>query len=202
MKNRSSLSKSLATTVLASAIFAPSVFAKWVVQDDASEVSYLSTKVFAGSSGSVTESNTISGVTGSISKNGLAIFNIDLTTLQTNIDIRNKRVKQFVFDIAQFGSTATIEAKIKPEYLNQEEQIITLPATLKLAGQSKEVVLTLHTSTHGDIMKVVSAKPAIVNGSAFGLNAGFSKLTELAGLGYIPMDIPVSFTLTLERKTD
>lgn len=174
-------------------------YADWKVAES-SQIDYLSTKVLANSSGSVTENNVITGVSGTVSKAGKASILIDLTTLETSIGIRNERVQKFVFGIPDFPSTATIEASIPERLLSAESESVELPASLSFAGQTKAITLYLSIHNTGKHIHVVSKKPTIVKGSEFNLAQGFAKLTELAGLSYIPMDIPVSFDLTLLPK--
>ncbi len=174
-------------------------YADWKVAET-SQIDYLSTKVLASSSGSITENNVITGVSGTVSKEGKALIQIDLTTLDTSIGIRNERVQKFVFGIPDFPSIATIEASIPTHLFSVKSESVELPASLSFAGQTKAITLHLSIHNNGDHIHVVSKKPTILKGSEFNLTQGFAKLTELAGLGYIPMDIPVSFDLTLLPK--
>ena len=185
-------------TLAITLVFASIASADWTLTEN-SEIHYLSTKVFTNNSGSITENNVISGVTGSVSKRGKAKIDIDLLSLNTAVPIRNERVQKFVFGIDTFSPKATIEADVPAEALQATTQNLDIPAILTLAGQSTDVVLHVAVHHHHDTIQVVSVKPTVVKGSEFNMAAGFAKLTELAGLGYIPMDIPVSFSVTLVK---
>lgn len=189
-------------TLLLGATFTFSGFsqADWVVDDSQSEITYLSTKVFAESAGSATENNVIEGITGSISNEGIAEFVIDLSTLETAIPIRNERVLKYVFDVTNKGHKAFLRAQISPSSTNQSSVDESVPATLTIGETTKPINLKVSMIRSGSDLFVVSSEPAIVKGSDYAMSAGFKKLTELAALSFITMDIPVSFSVKLTQK--
>lgn len=190
-----SISTILVTTML---ILSGTVNANWMVNEE-SEVTYLSTKVFAKSAGSVTELNTISGVSGEISADGKASIVLDLTTLETNIGIRNERVQSYVFGIDTFSPKATISAEIANIDNIENAAKMTIPAMFSIAGQAKDIELHVIVVKGKDTINVVSYMPTVIKGGDYKMAEGFAKLAELAGLGFIPMDIPVSFNVSFSK---
>src|SRR5688572_28127800 len=86
--------------------------AEWTLDGGASSFFYVTTKAAA-----VTEVNSFSGLSGSISDDGKASFVIDLATVNTAIEIRDQRMRDLVFQVAQFPS-ATVSVDVDAEALD------------------------------------------------------------------------------------
>ena len=65
------------------------LMAEWQLNNEASTLTYVSTK-----SGAVAEVNHFANMQGKVTKNGNATLSIDLTSVETNIGIRNERTKK------------------------------------------------------------------------------------------------------------
>ncbi|MCO7223436.1 YceI family protein [Pleionea sp. CnH1-48] len=181
-------------------LFSSSLFANWELDTKQSEVSYLSTKIFKGSTASATEKNVFKAVTGTVSKNGTAKLNIQLSSVETNIPIRNERMIKHVFQTDKFPS-ATIEAKLPEALLKQGQHRAEIEGLLSLHGKSAKIKIpmTIDVNAEGKIV-ATSTSPILLSAQTFAFNDGLKKLTELAGLEFITTTVPVSFVLSFNKQ--
>ena len=176
----------------------PLVEGTWSVDTDKSSLSYVSIK-----SGEVAESNSLSGFSGSVSAQGAANIEIDLATVETKVDIRNERMRDVFFQVADYP-TAIVTAQIDPaafEALGVGQSITQpLEATLNVKGVEAPIgtqVAITRTSENGVL--VTSVEPVIVYADALELTEGLAQLQALAGLDSITPAVPVSFSIAFER---
>ena len=170
----------------------------WSVDAAASSLSYVSVK-----SGEIAESNTISGLSGSVTADGAANIEIDLSTVETKVDIRNERMRDIFFNVAQFPK-ASVTAQIDPaafETLGVGESVTQpLEATLTLKGVEAPVDTQVSvTRIAEDRVLAATTEPVIVYADALELTEGLATLQELAGLPSITPVVPVSFSITFQR---
>ncbi|MEO1731285.1 MAG: YceI family protein [Pseudomonadota bacterium] len=170
----------------------------WSVDATASSLSYVSVK-----SGEIAEANSFSGLSGSVTAEGAASLEIDLATIETKVDIRNERMRDIFFDVAQFP-TASVTAQIDPAAFEAlgvgESTVQPLEAILNVKGIETTVETTVSvTRTGQDDVLVTSVEPVIVYADALELIDGLATLQELAGLPSITPVVPVSFSIAFER---
>ncbi|MEL7188453.1 MAG: YceI family protein [Pseudomonadota bacterium] len=170
----------------------------WTVDSDVSSLSYVSVK-----SGNVAEANTFSALSGSVSEAGEAEVIIDLASLETGVDIRNERMRDIFFVVAD-NPTANVTATIDPatfEALGVGESMPQkLDATLSVKGVETSINADVQVTRAGeDRVQVVSTAPVIVYADALELTEGLATLQQLAGLGEITPLVPVTFSLTFKR---
>lgn len=171
----------------------------WTVDSAASDLSYVSIK-----SGNIAETNTFENVTGSVSADGTANVEIDLASVSTGVDIRDERMKELFFVVAD-NPTATITAQVDPAQFEAlaigANTETTLNGTLSLKGVETtfETDVTV-TRAGADRVVVVSDTPVIIYADALELTDGLAQLQELAGLPSITPVVPVSFSLTFARQ--
>lgn len=176
----------------------PANTGEWQIVPDASRLAYVSVK-----SGEVLETNRFTGLSGSVSENGTATVTIDLSSLETGVDIRNERMRDLFFQISDYP-TATITAAIDPAAFADlsvgETTVQPLDATLSLKGVEGRIETQVDvTRTGPDRVVAMSSEPVIVYADAFGLGEGIEQLREIAGLASITPAVPVTFALTFER---
>ncbi|MEE4207407.1 MAG: YceI family protein [Erythrobacter sp.] len=170
----------------------------WQVVPEASRLTYVSVK-----SGEVLETNRFTGLSGSVSEGGTATVTIDLSSLDTGVDIRNQRMRDLFFEISDYP-TATVTAAIDPEAFADlavgETTVQPLAATLNLKGVEGQIDTEVDvTRTSADRVVATSSEPVIVYADAFGLGEGIEQLREIAGLPSITPAVPVTFALVFER---
>lgn len=170
----------------------------WSVDSEASELSYVSIKA-----GEIAEVNTFETVTGSISAEGAAEIAIDLSSVSTGVDIRDERMRDIFFAVAD-NPNATVTATIDPaafETLSVGDSVSTeLEGTLSLKGVKAPFATDVTVTRAGpDRVLAVSDAPVIVEAARFELTEGLAELQELAGLPSITPVVPVTFSLAFER---
>ena len=171
----------------------------WTLDGDASRLSYVSIK-----SGEIAETNEFRALSGSVSAEGEASVEVDLASLETGVDIRNERMRDIFFEVADHPK-ATITATLDPrgyEFLKVGDSTIELvKGTLNVKGVEAPVEAEVDvTRTGPDRMMVVTTKPVIIMADALELTEGLGKLQELAGLPSITPAVPVTFTLEFQRQ--
>ncbi|HSG33025.1 MAG TPA: YceI family protein [Sphingomonadaceae bacterium] len=192
----------LAAGLLVSACSQPEAVAPldgtWALDGAQSTLGFTTVK-----NGAIAEAHSFSALSGSVGADGAASLTIDLASIATNIDIRDERMREFLFETGTFPS-ATATAQLDPAAFANlavgESATSPVSATLDLHGaqQAVDAELTV-TRISADKVKVETAAPVIVDAAAFGLDAGVAKLQELAGLDSITPQVPVSFSLVFGK---
>lgn len=204
MPNSLRLAAAAATLLLASACSQAPVeppaltTGAWSVDSEASELAYVSIK-----QGEIAEINSFDTVTGNISAEGAAEISIDLSSVSTGVDIRDERMRDVFFVVAD-NPTATVTATIDPsafEALGVGDSTTTvLDGTVSIKGVEAPFRTDVTVTRAGeDRVLAVSDAPVILEASRFELTDGLAQLQELAGLDSITPVVPVTFSLTFER---
>ncbi|MEO0930326.1 MAG: YceI family protein [Pseudomonadota bacterium] len=170
----------------------------WVLNGDQSVVGFGSIK-----SDDTGEAHTFSGLTGTVSKEGVAEVEIDLSTVETNIDIRNERMIEYVF---QNAPTATLKAQVDMadfEGLAVGESTVTeIDGDLVLLGLETPVYMDVFVMRLDEENVMVTTNSMMfVSTEELGVNDGIDKLMELASLSGITRAAPVTFRLMFNSVT-
>lgn len=173
--------------------------ADWVLDNDASRISYVTTKANVAA-----EVNRFHQLSGKIGGDGSATLMIDLNSVDTAVEIRDGRMREILFDTDQFP-TATITTKIDPELLDSAApgsiSVVMAEAIVNLRGMDVSTTFEATVARlDDDNLLVTATKPVIVNAAQFGLLDGIEKLREIAGLPSISPAVPVSFVLKWSRQ--
>ncbi|MDA8773413.1 YceI family protein [Luminiphilus sp.] len=164
----------------------------------ASKVGYVSIK-----NNAIAEHNVFSGVTGSLSKKGQLKINIDLSTVETQVDIRNQRMRELFFEVTQYPQ-AVVTAELDVQELAQIDSgaplEIVKPFTLSLHGVEATAEAHLRVVAVGGRAWVSTVRPILISAADFGLEGGVSALQKIAGLEAIAAVVPVSIDLKLVKK--
>lgn len=144
--------------------------------------------------GSVAEAHSINKLSGSLSDKGELKISLDLSSVDTKIDIRNERMKKHLFEIDKFA-TATITAKLTGLPTADGISQLSAEATLDLHGVSKPIKVEVSLVKSGDQLMVASTRPVIINAADYGLEGGIAMLQKLAKLPSIATAVPVNFVL-------
>lgn len=188
--------KFILTVLLA---FSPWVLADWKLLNDASTINYISIK-----SGSIAEVNTFKALSGTVDKSGAVDLKINLASVETNIPIRNERMRALLFETERFAE-ATVSGAID---ISRSTNLAVgdtygdaIKLTLSLHGVSKDVMSNVQiTKLTQNRLLVSSAQPVIVNAADYNLAEGVEKLRSIAGLPAISLAVPVTFTLVFSRE--
>ena len=164
----------------------------------ASKVGYVSIK-----NNAIAEHNVFSGVTGSLSKKGQLKINIDLSTVETQVDIRNQRMRELFFEVTQYPQ-AVVTAELDVQELAQIDSgaplEIVKPFTLSLHGVEVTAEAHLRVVAVGGRAWVSTVRPILISAADFGLEGGVSALQKIAGLEAIAAVVPVSIDLKFVKK--
>ena len=180
-------------------IFSGAVSANdWTLLADESRVAFVSVKAET-----IGEVHYFTNLEGSVSTAGDVIIQLPLESVETGIDIRNERMREFLFETVNFPA-AIITAKINPaDYKNisiGNRSLVTLTALLDLHSITSELEFEAFvTRVANNKMAVDTVSPILIDADEFELGTGIDALKELAGLDMISPIIPVTFSLMFER---
>ena len=181
-------------------MFSVNIFAaEWQLDPINSQLSFISTKKV-----NVAETHYFRNIQGSVDSQGQLILAIDLASVDTNITVRDERMREYLFEVDIF-TTATVSASIDTSDVDAIAEgasaRLTVDAELDLHGEKKTLKMdVVVTRLVGAKLSVVSVQPVILNLSDFSLVSGVEKLRELAKLPSISQAVPVSFYLIFKLK--
>lgn len=170
----------------------------WALDPAQSRVSFVSIKA-----GEVAEVHRFTSLEGDVEADGAATVIIALDGVETNIDIRNERMRTLLFETETYPR-ATISSDID---LSQYDALdigerVEATATLRvdLHGVEGSIDANLFVTRIDDgAVAVETAGPVLVEASAFDLAAGVEALREVAGLPSITPVVPVTASLVFRR---
>ncbi|MEV8465718.1 YceI family protein [Fluviibacterium sp. DFM31] len=170
----------------------------WTLDNAASSISYVTTK-----NGSTSEANLLSDLSGTVGDDGTATVEISLGSVETFIDIRNERMREFVFKVVDFP-IATVSAALDPAAMAGMAPGSTTEASFEVTvaanGTEASYEATAYVTQVGEDRVLVASKaPIIVHAEDLGYDEGISKLQEIAGLDSIEPTVPVAFHLVFDR---
>lgn len=187
--------KSLFTGIISVVLFlfCCSANANWTLLNDLSSLSFVSTK-----NQHVSEIQQFKTLKGELSPTGKLLIEIDLTSIDSGIEIRDTRMREKLFVVDKFP-TANVSAQLTSNLLSLEEGdsiLVTLPAKLDLMGMSKKIMVSVQvTGTANNGIIATSTQPILISAADYGLTSGIEILQKLAGLNGIGLTVPVSFNL-------
>ena len=163
----------------------------WQLDTQASQLSFISTK-----NKEISETHTIPFIQGSIVNNTEVSLTLDLNQVESQIDIRNQRMKGLLFETAQFP-TATIQSSLPQDLPLEQATSITFDLDLHGIRKTLQVPVIVQ---HTDNSKVVTNfDPIIIHAKDFGLDKGINQLTQVAKLKAISYEVPVDFKLVFNK---
>jgi polyisoprenoid-binding protein YceI len=171
----------------------------WAIDTAASHVDYVSIKA-----GEVAETNRFEKLTGSVGADGAARVEIDLASVNTGVEIRDERMREIFFQVAEFPS-AVITADLDPARFAALEvgQVVVQPLTAKVAvkGMEADIETQVQIARLADNRVIASTtRPIIITTDMFGLTDELGELRALAQLPSISPAVPVTFTLAFTRS--
>lgn len=183
--------------VFAPVLMANAAQAQWSLDNDASELSFVTTKA-----DNVAEVHTFDQLSGTIANDGSVQVSIELASVNTMIDIRNERMREMLFETALFPN-ANITAKVDLAAITAmtpgSTSRTSLEFTLELHGTSKSFTADVMYTRLADGAMATTLKPVVVTADSFALVAGVEKLREVAGLTRISNAVPVTFTVVFSQ---
>lgn len=180
--------------ILAMIMLSPSVLADWTLHNEQSSVNFISVK-----KSSIAEVHGFKVLSGAVSDNGKVSLNIDLSSVETNIGIRNDRMQSMLFEVSKYSQanitgTVNVERVKKMKAGETHQESVTFKLSLHGVEKSISTKVAVTKLAENKVM-VSSLKPIVVNAADFGLTAGVDALMKVAGLPSISMAVPVTFNL-------
>lgn len=173
--------------------------ADWSLNNAASTLNFISIK-----KGSIAEVHRFDQLSGSISEDGQVDVAIDLNSVNTTLEVRDKRMKDHLFETSKFSTAklyAEVDAEIYTKLAIGARLDLTIPATLSLHGETKPIdLLVTIVRQSATTLLVMSKSPAIINVADYGLTNGVNQLMELAKLPSIAQAVPVTFVLSFDAN--
>ena len=168
--------------------------AGWVIDPAGSYVGFASVK-----NGLIAENHSFKQITGTIGDSGDVDIAVALSSVETLIPIRNKRLQEMLFKVAQYPFL-TVTANLNLEEFTSLElgksktDTILLGVNLHGTNLSKNVLVKV-TRSSNDSYEVTSLGPIVIHASQFALSDGVESLRKVAGLQSIDLMVPVTFDL-------
>jgi hypothetical protein len=168
--------------------------AGWVIDPAGSYVGFASVK-----NGLIAENHSFKQITGTIEDSGDVEIAVALSSVETLIPIRNKRLQEMLFKVAQYP-LLTVTANLNLEEFTSLElgksktDTILLGVNLHGTNLSKNVLVKV-TRSSSNSYEVTSLGPIVIHASQFALSDGVESLRKVAGLQSIDLMVPVTFDL-------
>lgn len=169
----------------------------WTLDQNRSTLNFVSIK-----KGHVGEVHHFDRITGEITGT-TAQLHIDLSSVNTGIAIRNKRMQEHLFNTGAFA-TATASLTLTPALLaikKGEIERMTQVLQLDLHGVKKDIKASLLVVGMGDALLVTTTQPILIHAADFSLDTGIEQLRKLAKLPSIATSVPVTLQLYFTRQT-
>jgi hypothetical protein len=185
---------SLSLAVLASA--APA-WAEWQVADN-SRIQFVSIK-----NNTIGETSHFDMISGTVGDQGAVEVRVALDSVETNIGIRNDRMKKMLFEVGLYPE-AVITAQLSDEAMaaagSSSGAAVPVVLQIDLHGQvvSKDAVITVSATDAGGFSATTS-QPILLNAAEFELENGVAALQSVAGLNAISRVIPVTVALNFTK---
>lgn len=185
-----------AATIM-SLIAGPTLAGGWKLDSDASKIAFASIK-----NDYVGEVHTFQTLSGTVSDAGVAEIAIDLSSVETLIDIRNERMAEHVFKmIPSARLTAELDLSDAKELAVGDMMTTEVDAVLSLVGTEVDVTteMVVVRLSESRVM-VMSNDMAFLEADTAGIDEGIDTLQELAGLDMIARAVPVTVRFVFDAS--
>lgn len=168
----------------------------WSLDSEASKLAFGSVKKDV-----IGEVHSFESISGMVEADGTVTVEIDLTSVQTNIDIRNERFGEHVF---KGVATAKLSTKIDLDAMDKmavgATEIIDIEGTLSFLGAEIEIEAEMFVARLSDTKVLVNTNDIIfLSTEDAGITAGIDTLMELAKLPGITRTSPVTMRLIFDK---
>ena len=166
----------------------------WTLDPQHSLLGFITTK-----DASISDHHEFSQLSGAVEEDGKAWLRVGLASVESNIDKRNQRIREHLFEVAKYPeatASLSLPAKLLEQLKVGESFTRSMNVRLDLHGQNRVVRAELYVlQLRPDVVEVSTSQPLIINAHEFGMHKGLLKLIELAGLKSIASEVPVTFRL-------
>ena len=186
------MEKRFALASAAAILMSQLALADWQV-GTGSQVQFVSIK-----NNTIGEVSHFESLDGKVTDAGEVEVRVALDSVETNIGIRNERMKAMLFEVGLYPE-AVITAQLDTEAVAamSDGGITNVALQIDLHGQTvtKDTQLSVSVTDQG--VSAATTQPILLNAAEFGLEGGVAALQEIAGLNAISRVIPVTVALQL-----
>ena len=186
------MKKLFALICAAAALLSTLAQADWQV-GPGSQVQFVSIK--NNTVGEVSHFETLAGV---LTDAGEVEVRVALDSVETNIGIRNERMKKMLFEVGLYPE-AVITAQLDTEAVAamSDGGVTSVALNIDLHGQTVTKDALLSVAVTDQVVTVTTTQPILLTASEFGLEGGVAALQKVAGLNAISRVVPVTVALKL-----
>lgn len=182
---------------------AVSAQASWTLDSDASQLNFQSTKMSKDGASTV-EQHAFDSWRARVNDAGQLSVEIDLDSADTGIEIRDQRVSEKLFEAGGYPLavlTASLDMPTLKVMEPGDTQHVSLEGQLTLHDSTQTLPVSLQvTRLQGERWLVQTDAPVMVDASQFSLVDGIRTLRDLAGLGNIATQVPVSVKAIMTQE--
>lgn len=190
--------------VAATTFVATAANAAWRVDNAQSSFTFVTTKAGAPGTSAIEEVQSFKQIDGTVSDEGALQFSVDLASVETNIGLRNDRLKDMLFKVSEHPQAVfagSVDVRRFDKLPAGGSSDVDLTGTLTIAGQSNPLVAHLRVvKLDHHALLVTTRIPVIVNLKDYGLQDGVDALRTVVNLNVLSSSAPVSFSVVL--RTD
>lgn len=179
-------------TLMSIALIPMTATADWVLDNSQSALYFVSIK-----KDHIAETHSFKQLTGAITSAGQGSLGIDLASVETNIDIRNTRLRDHLFETSKFP---TAKVSVDLSKTGVKPGIQTLNVSLDLHGIKKDIPATVAITEANQTVAVATVAPVILNAADFDLAGGLTILREIGSVDSISNVVPVTFFLSFVKQ--
>lgn len=183
---------------LANILLSNTALADWKMDAKNSNISYGTIKNDA-----IGENNYFKTISGNITDEGEINIEIDLASVDTQLELRDERMRDIVFKVANNPKaklTGNIDLKQFESLKNGENSVIETSVILELVGEVTEIDTTLVVVRLAENkVLVIPQNVLFIDADDFELVEAIETLRGLAGLDTISTVVPMSFYLTFTK---
>lgn len=201
MTVKSLLIKTLTGAVGAALISTAALAETWELNNEQSKLTFVSFK-----NTHIAELHTFATLQGNVNSDGTFALSIPLDQVQTHIDIRDERMRQYLFETDKFPM-AIINGSVPAESLAElqvnQPQALAVKLQIQMHGQSVSRTAQVQAvKLSSSRLVVATTQPVILDAKDFGFQAGIERLRELAGLESITLAVPVTVNLVFDLREE
>jgi len=172
--------------------------AQWKLVNEESSLNFISVK-----KSKVAETHYFKAIEGSVDDSGNISVDVDLSSAETNIAIRNDRLSSMLFEVSKFPK-ANITASIDPKTLSSlkvgDSVIQAMSFNVSLHGVENTIKTKVRIiKLNNNKILVFSVTPIIIDASKYKLTEGIEMLRKAAKLPSISPVSPVSFSFMFQQ---
>ena len=170
------------------------------VDNGASELRFVTTK-----NSNVAKTQKFTRLDGAIAPGGAVSLVVDLSSVETQVPVRNERMQSLLFEFARFPNAefkASVDMKQLDGLALGDSLDLDVPGKLTLHSVSKDITGALRVvRLENDRLLISTRAPVLISASEHDLTGGIEQLRVLMGLPNIIGTVPVTFSVVYLPQT-